>query len=283
VTGEKSNRATLVVDRAQFEQELRERITAGNSIRRQAGVRIILDMDPLREAAGAWDRANRELLQVRFSTSALEDRYVRDGSGLSSFASPRNIRIFISRKMKILEAILTELMIYAGEPVAKTNDAEGKGTGLVSLTARGSVVFVVHGHDSDVKYQVAEYLERVTGSRPVILHEQPDAGRTIIEKFEAHAGEAGFAVVLLTPDDEGRARGTTALNPRARQNVVLELGYFIGRLGRGRVVALYSEGVELPSDLSGVLYKTLSGNWHTELAKELQAAGVRLDLGRLSK
>jgi predicted nucleotide-binding protein len=113
------------------------------------------------------------------------------------------------------------------------------------------------------------------------LHEQPDSGRTIIEKFEDHASEAGFAVVLLTADDVGRARDETTLNPRARQNVVLELGFFIGRLGRGRVVALHEAGVELPSDLSGVLYKPLAGNWHTALAGELRAAKIEVDLGKL--
>ena len=113
-----------------------------------------------------------------------------------------------------------------------------------------------------------------------MLEEQPDAGRTIIEKFEQHAVEAGYAVVLLTSDDEGREAGTQdELRPRARQNVILELGFFIGELGRGRVALLYEEGVELPSDIVGVLYLPLdaAGAWKTKLAREMHDADVGID------
>jgi predicted nucleotide-binding protein len=160
-------------------------------------------------------------------------------------------------------------------------DAAINASASVEPTALGSRIFVVHGHDGDVKLQVAEFLEQVTGDRPIILHEQPDSGRTIIEKFEGHASEAGFAVILLTADDVGKAKDASSLNARSRQNVVLEFGFFIGRLGRGRVVALYEHGVELPSDIAGVLYKPLAGNWHTELARELRAAGIAVDLSKL--
>jgi predicted nucleotide-binding protein len=93
-------------------------------------------------------------------------------------------------------------------------------------------IFIVHGHDNEAKVEVARFLERV-GFEAIILHEQANRGRTIIEKVEMHS-DVGFAVVLLTPDDEGGKRGNST-RPRARQNVVLELGYFIGRLGRDRV------------------------------------------------
>jgi predicted nucleotide-binding protein len=76
------------------------------------------------------------------------------------------------------------------------------------------------------------------GFEPVMLHEQPNQGRTLIEKFEAHGETAGFAIVLMSPDDEGHARGAEKVTPRARQNVVLELGYFVGKLGRSHVCAL---------------------------------------------
>ena len=85
-------------------------------------------------------------------------------------------------------------------------------------------------------------------------------------------------MVLLTADDVGSAKGAASQNPRARQNVVLEFGFLIAKLGRNRVVALYESDVELPSDLNGVLYKPLAGNWHTALAKELLAAGIEVDL-----
>ncbi len=108
-------------------------------------------------------------------------------------------------------------------------------------------------------------------------------GRTIIEKIEAH-GDVGFAVVLLTPDDEGCPKGGKP-EPRARQNVLLELGYFIGRLGRSRVCALKRGEVEIPSDFGGVVYETYdeSDRWKMALGRELQAAGFEVDWNRIHR
>ena len=142
-------------------------------------------------------------------------------------------------------------------------------------------VFVVHGHDEAARETVARFLERLELA-PVILHEQPNEGRTIIEKIEDNA-DVAFAVVLLTPDDMGAlAANTDNLKPRARQNVILELGYFIGRLGRERVCALRKDGVETPSDYDGVVYTDLddAGAWKIGLFKELQAAGFDVDANR---
>ena len=149
----------------------------------------------------------------------------------------------------------------------------------VAKTARGGGIFLVHGRDEAVKETVARFLDRVTESGVTILHEQADRGRTIIEKFEEHAAAAGYAVVLLTGDDEGRMRGEDELRPRARQNVILELGFFVGTLGRGQVALLYGEGVELPSDIQGVLFLPLDegGVWKTKLAGEMLDAGVSVD------
>jgi len=136
-------------------------------------------------------------------------------------------------------------------------------------------VFIVHGHDHGTLQSVARFLERLDLTA-IILHERPSEGATIIEKLETH-GQASFAVILLTPDDVGAvAIEPDKLKPRARQNVVLELGYFLGRLGRRRVAALVSKGVELPSDYSGVVYIQLDDQvaWQFHLAKELRAAGL---------
>jgi predicted nucleotide-binding protein len=143
-------------------------------------------------------------------------------------------------------------------------------------------VFVVHGHDDGAREAVARFLEQI-GFAAIILHEQANQGRTIIEKVEAH-GDVGFAVVLLTPDDEGGKKGETS-NPRARQNVVLELGYFIGRLGRERVCALTRGNVEIPSDFAGVVYEPFdaSGGWRQALGRELQAAGFEIDWNQVMR
>jgi predicted nucleotide-binding protein len=139
-------------------------------------------------------------------------------------------------------------------------------------------VFVVHGHDVVARKMVARFLKRL-GLQPVVLHQQPNIGMTVIEKLE-HYSDVSFAVVLLTPDDEGRSAGATEPpKGRARQNVVLELGYFLGKLGRRRVCALYRGSLELPSDYGGVLYVRFDdgGGWRSQLAKELKAAQFSID------
>jgi hypothetical protein len=131
-------------------------------------------------------------------------------------------------------------------------------------------IFLVHGHNAAAKQAVARFLDHVTETGAVVLGEEADAGRTIIEKFDQYAAEAGYAVVLLTADDEGRKRGTKEeLEPRARENVILELGCFVGTLGPERVALLYEEGVELPSDIAGVLYLPLDETeaWKRKLGR----------------
>ncbi len=140
-------------------------------------------------------------------------------------------------------------------------------------------IFIVHGHDDAAKHEVARFIEKL-GLHPIILHEKPDKGRTVIEKVEQHS-DVGFAVVLLTPDDIGHPKDKpTEPKPRARQNVVLELGYFIGILGRARVCALLKGDIEIPTDFAGVLYKPIDakGAWRFELAREIKAAGIEVDL-----
>ena len=144
---------------------------------------------------------------------------------------------------------------------------------------------VAKRHDEAVKQEVARTLERLE-LEPIILHEWPDKGRTIIEKLEAYA-HVSYAVVLMTPDDVGGPKGADAktYRPRARQNVLVELGVFLGRLGRSNVTVLYTPEVEMPSDYSGVLYKKLdeAGAWKTELACEIDAAGITVDLNQLKR
>ena len=137
-------------------------------------------------------------------------------------------------------------------------------------------VFIVHGHNEERKETVAQLL-RSLGLEVIILHEQPNLGRTIIEKL-IHHSNVNYAVILLTSDDVGRSNNETELKKRSRQNVILELGYFIGKLGRSKVCTLYEEGIELPSDYLGVLYIPFgnSDNWKDELLRELKAIGFKI-------
>ena len=146
-------------------------------------------------------------------------------------------------------------------------------------------IFLVHGHDEAMKQAVARTLEKMR-LEPIILHEKPSEGRTIIEKFTDYS-EVSFAVVLLSPDDIAypKDRSQKDARLRARQNVIFELGFFIGKLGRNRVLVLYQdeENFEMPSDYSGVLYTPYdsSGRWQFDLIKELKACGYNVDANKL--
>jgi predicted nucleotide-binding protein len=144
-------------------------------------------------------------------------------------------------------------------------------------------VFVVHGRDELLKTKVARFIERL-GLESVVLHEQANKGMTIIEKIEAST-DVDFAIVLYTPDDRGNLAEPALqnqLNERARQNVVFEHGYLISKLGRAHVVPLLCGRVEIPSDISGVVYVDDS-NWEVDIAKEMLAVGYEIDFNKLLK
>jgi predicted nucleotide-binding protein len=178
--------------------------------------------------------------------------------------------ILLKRAIKQLNA---EIADVAPVMSARASTAPAKGEGKV---------FVVHGHDEAALQELARFLEKL-GLHAVVLREQPDQGRTVIEKFEACADEVEFAVVLLTPDDIGGMAAAEDHSARARQNVVFELGYFAGKMGRGRVCLLCKGSVEMPSDLYGVIDTSLDdgGGWKLRLGKEMRAAGMAFDPNRL--
>jgi len=140
-------------------------------------------------------------------------------------------------------------------------------------------VFIVHGHDGEMKQEAANVLLKLK-LEPVILHEQPDEGKTIIEKFEKHS-DVDFAIILLSPDDFAYPKGDSPSEGkyRARQNVIMELGYFIAKLGRNKVVTLYRQNnnFEIPSDYLGVLYKPYVGDWKYKLADEMKKIDPKID------
>lgn len=274
-----ASQPVLRVARSQLEGEIQKRFALGQELLDRPVPPQAADVNALDGDFSTWDEFNEQLLRSRFTTSKVADEYKRVTAGFGGQLPPDRelywIHEAIRGQMRKLASIRQQLELFESEA------EEAQGATRLKGSSAGAKIFVVHGHDGAVKLQVAEFLEKLTGERPVILHEKADTGRTVIEKFEDYASEAGFAVVLLTADDEGKAKGAATLNYRARQNVVLELGFFFGKLGRRRVVALYEDGVELPSDVAGVLYKPLSGNWHTELARELRAAGIAIDPSKL--
>jgi predicted nucleotide-binding protein len=145
-----------------------------------------------------------------------------------------------------------------------------------------SKVFIVHGHDQAAQAKAARFVEKL-GLEAIILHEKASSGRTIIEKIE-HFSDVGFAIVLYTPDDIGNVKNKAdELNGRARQNVVFEHGYLIGKLGRENVAALVEAPIELPNDISGVIYINIDEGsaWQLQLAKEMKQSGYEIDMNDL--
>lgn len=121
--------------------------------------------------------------------------------------------------------------------------------------------FIVHGHDDLAVAELKDYLQNtLKWEEPVVLRDQPNRGRTIIEKFEDFAERIDCVFVLLTPDDTGMDLSTNDEKRRARQNVVFELGFFYAQMGRrsGRVIALRKGAIELPSDIQGVVWIDIS-------------------------
>lgn len=154
-----------------------------------------------------------------------------------------------------------------------------------SVTPKGHAtdnkcVFIVHGHDNEVKEAVSHVVTKL-GLEPVILSEESNSGKTIIEKLEYY-GKVGYAIILLTPCDKGKAVSEKIYNLRARQNVIAEMGFFIGLLGRNRVSIICRGDIEIPSDFKGLGYISYDNtSWKFELARELKSAGYNVDANKL--
>ena len=176
----------------------------------------------------------------------------------------------IREKVRVLKSVDERLDVYEAPITAPAERA----------VVADAPIFLVHGRDLQRREIVRRFLETVTDRTIVVLAEQPNRGQDLLGKLLSHAQQAGFAVVLLTPDDLGGFEGDEP-KPRARQNVVFELGLFVGLLGRDKVAALNDPRAEIPTDFSGVTYIPIEGeSWQIELARELKAADISVSLDR---
>jgi predicted nucleotide-binding protein len=228
----------------------------------------------------AWHTKSERFLIKKYGKDSLEHKKFCD----THFApliwcgqdEEEDIRISIKCCAEGLRSCKAVFETYL-EDIVEENKATPQ---VVSNTLPSNMdrIFIVHGHDGELKQSVARIIEK-QGIEAIILSEQANKGRTIIEKFEDYS-DVGGAICLFTADDYGRAKKDEADNTRARQNVVLETGYFMGKLGRDHVVLLADKGIEMPSDLSGVVY-TDTGSWQFALLQELNAMGYKVDLNKL--
>jgi predicted nucleotide-binding protein len=195
-----------------------------------------------------------------------------EAEGKFSHLSVGNLFEGFSRQIGYLEALLVR-----AEKEERYEVIEQSGKRKINLSNKK--VFIVHGHDNEAKETVSRFVEKI-GLEALILHEQANRGQTVIEKFETHS-DVIFSVILLTPDDKGAAiTELENMKFRARQNVVLELGYFLGALGRKRVCALYKGDIEIPTDIQGILYIKMDseGAWKNKLAQEFVHAHIEIKL-----
>ena len=225
--------------------------------------------DEANEAYRAWQDRSRELVRFALISDELYEAHLR---GVYRRMCLRHVAR-ASEPWRQLELDLRDL-----ESVVQRLEAPASDFARVGGIEADGKVLVVHGRNQEVREQVARFLMKLD-LQPILLDEQAAHGRTLIEKLESQAG-LSFAVVILTGDDVGAlAVERDDLRPRARQNVIFELGFAVGRLRRERVCALYEQRVELPSDIHGVEYTALdaAGAWRGKLARELHEAGFRFD------
>lgn len=284
----------LIISKEEIQRKIQDRITIGKdllslSVKGNNGPNpyrkeVVYDEKEQSEFFSSyrkWDNFNTELLKQSFNHK--ENEYKKEyedsqymGSMFGSNDLISDQKKTIQKKIDFLESFIERLEII---PTVENETKSIRPSLKVVSTKK---VFIVHGHNELIKQMTARTLSQL-GLDPIILHEQPDGGKTIIEKFEKNSSNIGFAIILLTNDDEGKANSADSYKPRARQNVIFEMGYFIGKLGRERVLLLLEQGVEKPGDLDGIVYTQIDTNegWKLKLVKELKACGYSVSADNL--
>ncbi len=282
-TGEKAP-TELTITKTEFNSGLDKRIAIGEeAVNRKINSRE--EFDVWQDDFAAWNDYNSEYLKQSFNYEYSEYRTSYDnagsgidifgtsissGSELQDFRDKINYKLNNLKKLRAKTELLKTSINYATEVLVSDSQIDT------------SQIFIVHGHDDEAKIKAARFVEKI-GFKPIILHEQASSGKTIIEKIEEYSN-VGFGIVLYTPCDlGGKKTETPTYNNRARQNVVFEHGYLMGKIGRDKVCALVKGDVETPNDISGVVYINMDTEdaWHLKLAKELRNSGYPIDMNKI--
>lgn len=284
---EKPGPPALAVPRAEAEARLEKQVDAGIELMESAkAITSEVTFNEWRDTETRWRRFTTDVLNTIYTTDAPAQEFNRMGATMIALGgSPLHARIEddlrdLQRNVNALVSLKERLELLP-EPSATPGEV---GDATARTPSKGDPrIFVVHGHHEATREKVVRQLEKAGPYEVIVLHERASRGKTIIEKLEQHASRSDYAVVLLTGDDLGSpSTDPKRLQPRARQNVVFELGYFIGALGRSHVTVLYEDGVELPSDYNGVVYISLADEtWRFKLLQELRDAGFEYDLNKL--
>lgn len=273
----------LIKSKSIFMKELEDRIIQGESIL-NVKIDTVEDLTKLKSDYSSWHDYNLELLKQSFNKTHNEyrDDYNNTGEWNGMFLGGRRnlaekLNEFAEKftsKIKSLKKLVEKL------PLLKSSVENAPPISIDKQEVNMSQVFIVHGHDDLAKVETARFIDKL-GFEPIILHEQASSGKTIIEKIESYSN-VGFGVVLYTACDVGAKKGEEAnLKSRARQNVVFEHGYLIGKIGRKNVAALVKGNVQTPNDISGVVYLSMDSDWKLDLAKELRESGYTVDMNKV--
>jgi predicted nucleotide-binding protein len=231
------------------------------------------------DGTAAFKRYSRAAKLNHGSYAGIARMYFNDPAKAELEERSSNRRFFSEGKAQSIEQAIRTLEDQIAD---QEHNATLAPTAIAIPASEPRKIFIVHGHDSTSKAEVARYIEKL-GFEAIILHERANKGRTLITKFREEANDAGFAIVLMTPDDLGKAEKAVDFNLRARENVVFELGFFVGKLGPERVAALVKGSIERPSDFDGVVYIALEEDWQKQLGIELQEPGYEIDWNKVMR
>jgi len=229
-----------------------------------------------------WTDYNRDLLEMMLGTDRITKEYSAAGHPAVAIARPgprvepalsekvADLRNLVDWKLRSLTSLYDRLELYEAQ------DESAERYARLAIRASGDPIFIIHGHDRAPALELKELLEEEAGITAVLMAREPHRGRTLAEKFEEEAAECGFAFAVFTPDDAVRSDQGGEYE-QMRPNVLFELGWFCGRIGRDRTCILYKTPAQIPSDLLGRGHHEFRDSvrevW-LEIEQELRAAGL---------
>lgn len=273
----------LTISNDDFKNRLTQRIEIGEELHSRQ-IQSQEDYNKLKHDTDIWTDYNFEMLKQVFNYPDNDYMDSYNHAGYTFMGQMGEVQNNPTQtKKNLIGYKLSELKsLLAKADLIKSEKANASSPTTTAKQLSKTEVFIVHGHDDLAKTKTARFIEKL-GLKPIILHEQTSSGKTIIEKIEEYSN-VGFGIVLYTPCDKGCKNGDESkLLNRARQNVVFEHGYLIGKIGRQNVCALVRDEVEVPNDISGVVYVKMDADesWHLKVARELRSSGYDIDLNRL--
>lgn len=275
-----NNKPNLTTNKKDFEDKISLRIKAGEELIESIDAGKYSDLHEVSSSHNGWSSYNKDLLNTLLSDDTFSKEFARCTLSMSIPINASNHERALMIKRDIEKQVATLKSFIERAELFEVQPATAKTTGVANSNSKIGNVFIVHGHDLLTRYKLKEVIEKLS-LNPIILDDLPNSGQTIIEKLESTSLTVQIAVVILTGDDKGCSKNEDTLKPRARQNVLIELGYFLAHLGRKNVIALHEKDVEIPSDYSGVCYISLENDWVIKLAKELKSCGADIDMNKL--